>query len=155
MMSGLNARVAAVAAALALGLGWLLGGGGDDGGAVVQPRRDAWSLPELPRKPDLASIGLGLAGSPLFEPEAAVVAGPGAAAASTPEDPRWRIAGIFPQGNRRSVLISFMAPGKEPQRLQVGDLLPSGHRIQKIEDGVVCVQIGKKSYRMGVEYRVE
>lgn len=156
MVVGSNARMAAAAGALALGLGWLLGGGGaDGGGSVVQPRRDAWSLPELPRKPDLAGAGLALANAPLFEPEAPAVAAAGASAPTAPVDPRWRIAGVFPQGRSRAVLISFMAPGKEPQRLQVGDRLPSGHRIQRIEDSVVCVQIGSKTYRMGVEYRDE
>lgn len=152
----INPRIALAAGALALGLGWLLGGGNNEVGNVVQPRRDAWSLPELPRKPDLASTGLALANAPLFEPEAPAVAAAGASAAPpAPVDQRWRIAGVFPQGRSRVVLISFMAPGKEPQRLQVGDKLPSGHRIQRIEDNQVCVQIGSKTYRMGVEYRDE
>ncbi|WP_157256549.1 hypothetical protein [Pelomonas sp. Root1217] len=145
-----NVRMATIAVAMALGLGWLLGAGGEEVGGVVQPRRDVWTLPDLPRKPDMASTGLALANSPLFEPEAAVNAA--TAASAVPEDLRWRIAGIFPRAGRQVVLISFIAPGKEPQRLRVGDRLPNGHRIQCIEHNEVCVQNGKKSYRMGVEY---
>jgi hypothetical protein len=150
-------RTAVIAAALAFGLGWLLGGRGDDVGGVVQPRRETWMLPDLPRKPDMASAGLALAGSPLFEPEVAPAAPSAASAASAvQEDPRWRIAGIFPRaGGRRVVLVSFLAPGKEAQRLQVGDRLPGGERIRCIEDNEVCVHNGKKTYRMGVEYLVE
>jgi len=141
---------AVVALALASGLGWFLASGDTVPASLVQARRDAWTLPDLPRKPDLVAQGLAMVTSPIFgtEPQAA-----GAVAAVAPEDTRWRVAGIFRSGVERTVLVSFVAAGKEPLRLHVGQALPSGHRITRIDDSEVCVQIGKKTFRLGVEYR--
>jgi len=35
--------------------------------------------------------------------------------------------------------------------VHVGETLPSGHRVVSIGDRDVCVQIGRKAYRLGVE----
>jgi hypothetical protein len=69
-------------------------------------------------------------------------------------DPRWRLAGIFGRGAERGVLVAFSAAGKPPQRLHAGDTLPSGHRIERIEEREICIRIGSRLYRLGVE-RVE
>lgn len=135
---------------LAAALGWFLAPSGEASTALVQARRDAWVLPALPRKPDMVGEGLTVVTSPIFGAE------PQAAAAAAPvEDPRWRLAGIFRSGKQPTALISFAAPGKEALRLRVGESLPSGHKIIKIDDSEVCVQIGKKVFRLGVEYRGE
>ena len=141
---------AVIAASLASMLGWFLASGDKAPAPLVQARRDAWTLPDLPRKPDLVAQGLAVVTSPIFgaEPQTA-----GAAAAVAPEDTRWRLAGIFRSGVERTVLVSFVASGKEPLRLHVGQALPSGHKITRIDDSEVCVQIGKKTFRLGVEYR--
>lgn len=138
--------------AVAAACGALLAPAEEGGASMVQPRRDAWLMPDLPRKPDLVGQGLAMVTSPIFEPEAQIAAA-AAAAAKPPEDLRWRIAGLFRRGNDSSVLISFMAPGKASQTLRVGERLPTGHRITKIDGNEVCVQLGKKSYRLGVESR--
>ena len=131
---------------MAAGLGWFLAPAEQVEKPLVQLRRDAWNLPELPRKPDQVVQGLAVVTSPIFgaEPQS----GP---AATAPEDNRWRVAGVYRSGTERKVLISFMAPGKQSLRLGVGDTLPSGHRITKIDDSEVCMQIGKKSFRLGVQ----
>ncbi|MDM4767540.1 hypothetical protein [Pelomonas sp. SE-A7] len=134
-------------------IGALLAPGVELDASLVQARRNSWELPDLPRKPELTAIGLSLVTSPMFEPEAQVRAAAAAAAAAESEDKRWRIAGLFRRDKQRGVLINFMAPGKPPQTLHVGDRLPSGHMIKRIDDGEVCVQLGNKTYRLGVEYR--
>jgi hypothetical protein len=74
-----------------------------------------------------------------------------AAASAAPEDPRWRIAAVYGRGAERGVLVEFAAAGKPPLRLKPGDKLPSGHRITNIGEREVCIEIGKRSYRLGVE----
>jgi hypothetical protein len=134
----------------ALGLGWLLSPAAAPDTSVVGARRDAWRLPELPQRPDQAAKAIGLATSPIFEPEAAVLA---AAAAAKAEDKRWRVAGIFGRGNERKVLITFVAAGKAPLRLAVGDKVPSGERITRIQDGEVLIRVGNKQVPLGADYR--
>lgn len=127
-------------------LGWFLAPAEQIEKPLVQVRRDAWNLPELPRKPDQVGQGLAVVTSPIFGAEPQI-----GAAATAPEDNRWRVAGVYRTGAERKVLISFLAPGKQSLRLGVGDTLPSGHRITKIDDSEVCMQIGKKSFRLGVQ----
>lgn len=120
--------------------------------APAAPRPDDWQDPQLPRKPDLGGQALALAGSPLFEPEATTAALQ-AAAAAPPPDERWRIAGLLGRGEARVVLVSFMDPARSQQTLKPGDRLPSGHRIERIEADAVCVQVGRKILRIGVQTR--
>jgi hypothetical protein len=105
-------------------------------------------LAELPRKPDQAGMSLALAASPMFEPEAKAAVQSTATAAL---DERWRIAGVLGRAGQRKVLISFSDPARQAQVLSVGDALPSGHRIRDIESGTVCVQVGRKVLRIGVQ----
>lgn len=143
---------------LALGLGtfgagWLLSPAPPTEPPLVQPRKQDWRLPDLLPRLDQAGRAIGLASSPIFEPEAALVAAAQAAAAAQAEDKRWRVAGIFGRGNERKVLISFVTAGKPPLRLGVGDKVPSGERITRIMDGEVLIRDGKKQVPLGAGYR--
>ena len=86
------------------------------------------------------------------EPAAVPEAKP-AAAASAPEDDRWRIAGLYGRGRQAGVLVLSQDPAKPPQRLKVGDKLPTGESIQAVEGNEVVVRKGKKVERFGVEQR--
>lgn len=138
---------------VALGLGWLVMPAPADEAPLVQPRKESWTLPDLPQRADQAGRAIGLASSPIFEPEAAVAAAAAAAAAAKAEDRRWRVAGIFGRGRERKVLISFALAGKPPLRLAVGDKVPSGDPITRIADGEVLVRVGKKQVPLGADYR--
>ncbi|RTL43528.1 MAG: hypothetical protein EKK53_09805 [Burkholderiales bacterium] len=134
--------------AAAFGGGWLLAPAPAADAPLVSARRDAWRLPDLPRRPDQAAKAIGLAASPVFEQEAAQ-----AVAAGPAEDKRWRVAGFFGRGSERKVLISFAAAAKPSLRLAVGDKVPSGERITKIEDGVVMIRAGNKQVPLGADFR--
>lgn len=121
---------------------------------LVKPRKEQWNPLELPRRPELTGVGLAMVTSPLFEPEAQIAAA-AAAAAAPPEDLRWRVAGLLRRDKEPSVLVNFLAQSKPAQVLRIGDKLPSGHTITRIDDNEICVQLGKKNYRLGVEYRAE
>jgi hypothetical protein len=116
--------------------------------ALVKPRAESWALPSLPRVFDQTSLAASVAGAAFWGPVPATAL---AQAAAPTADPRWRVAGIFGQGKERGVLVVFAAEGKPAQRLTVGDMLPSGHRIAKIEERDVCILIGSRLYRLGVE----
>lgn len=134
----------ALAAAM---LGWWLAPLPDAAPALVKPRQDSWQLEALPRRIDQTTTAA-LVSSASYWGGAAAVAG---AQPPVAEDPRWRIAAVFSAGRERGALVQFMAPGKPPLRVQVGDTLPSGHRVVSIGERDVCVQIGRKTYRLGVE----
>jgi hypothetical protein len=53
-------------------------------------------------------------------------------ASAAPAPPQWRIVGIARNGNDRFVLLAF--EGKPVSQLTVGDALPDGLKIAKIED---------------------
>lgn len=147
-----NLRMWIVVLLLAAAAGWFLLPQAPAERALVMPRRDAWAVPRLPRRAvDNATVALA-ATAPFWG-----VAGPPAAAAgavaAVPEDTSWRIAAVFGSTSRRGVLISFAAQGKPPQRLFAGDKLPSGHLITRVDEREVCVRIGSKNYRLGVERR--
>lgn len=133
-----------VAAAAA---GWFLAPQPEPAVALVKARGDRWELPALPRVFDqttLAANVLGAAfwGAPVGSSEQALVPA---------VDGRWRLAGIFGHSRDRAVLVEFLAEGKAPLRLRVGDTLPSGHQIERIDEREVCIRIGSRLYRMGVE----
>ncbi len=141
---------AAWAAGAAALLGWWLAPQPEPAAALVKPRSDGWVLPDLPRIVDQTSLAAKLLGAPYW-------GGPLAAAApeGPPPDARWRIAGIYGRGAEGGVLVLFAAEGKPAQRLRVGEALPSGHRIERIEENQVCVRIGQRLYRLGVERSVK
>ena len=75
------------------------------------------------------------------------------AAAAVPIRPTsWRLAGVVGQGSSRRVLLLY-APesGKPSALLKVGDKLPTEHVISQIKEKSICVQIGKKTFELGLE----
>lgn len=116
--------------------------------ALATKPADRWALPEIPRWQLPLSAPALIAGSPIWggAPTRAE-----AAEAAVPPDPRWRLAGVLGASNERRLLVSFMDAGKPPSLLRVGDQLPSGHRIVRIDEREVCVALGKRSYILGLE----
>lgn len=144
-------RLWAVVLLLSAAAGWLFLPQLPADQALVMPRRDAWVMPPLPRRTvENATVALVAAAS--FWGEAARSSS-ASATEPEPEDPRWRIAAVFGSASQRGVLISFSAQGKPLQRLFVGDALPGGYRITRIDEREVCVRLGRKNYRLGVERR--
>lgn len=132
-------------------LGWLLAPDLPVDISVVKLRRDDWSLATLPRRFDQTAQAAAVFSAPFWGAVVATANGP--ASIEPPEDKRWRLAAVYGKANESGALIMFEALGKPPQRLRVGDSLPSGHRIESIGERDVCVRIGKKTYRLGVEQR--
>lgn len=139
-----------VLATVACLLGWFAAPVPEPSASLVKARRDDWSLAALPRRYEQA----GLAGVVLSATYwgAGLPAG-GVVAEPPPPDMRWRIAAVFGRGSEAGVLILFEDPAKLPLRLRVGEALPSGHKIDSISERDVCVRVGKKVYRLGVERR--
>jgi hypothetical protein len=127
--------------------GWFAAPLPGDAPLLVKPRRDVWVMAPLPRVMDQTTLAAQVMGAPYW---GAAPAGQAVAAAQV-VDPRWRLAGIFGAGKERRVLVEFLAEGRPPQRLAVGEALPSGHRITSIGEREICVRIGDRSYRLGVE----
>ena len=136
-----------VAAAIAGLLGWWAAPMPDAVPNLVKPRQDSWRLPSLPRRADQTSAAVLVSGASYW---GASVVAPSANAAPI-EDPRWRVAAVYGAGKERGALVEYVAAGKQPLRLRIGDALPSGHRIVAINEREICVQIGRKSFRLGVE----
>lgn len=119
-----------------------------DAPSLVQARRDAWQLPQLPRSADSAARAAIVATSPQWGVDKAASA-PGA----QEEVIRWRLAGIYGKGKAGGVLVLYEGDRKPAERLKVGEKLPSGHIIESIEGNEVRVRLGKKRESFGVEYR--
>ena len=126
--------------------GWFVAPEPDQQIALVQARSDRWELAPLPRRSDQTGLAAAVAGAAFWGD-----AGAPAAVTTPPEDPRWRVAAVYGHGQQLGALIMFAAPNKPPLRLQVGDLLPSGHRISSIGEREICIQIGKQTRRLGVQ----
>lgn len=129
--------------------GWVAGQRpATDTPSLVQARRDAWQLPQLPRPPDSAAKAAIVATSPQWGPDKA------ASAADAREDViRWRLAGIYGRAKSGGVLVLYEGDRKPAERLKVGEKLPSGHIIESIDGNQVHVRLGKKRETFGVEYR--
>jgi len=114
---------------------------------VAARSRDSWSLPELPRWTLSAGTPVLVAEAGYWEKstKAAEVA------EVVPADARWRLAGVVGSGDARKVLVAFGDQSKPPQLLKLGEALPSGHRITRIDDRAVCVALGKRSYTLALE----
>ena len=138
-----------IAAAIAGLLGWWIAPLPDAAPSLVKPRQDAWRLPSLPRRVDQTSMAVLVSGANYWGASASAAAP--AANAAPIEDPRWRVAAVYGAGKDRGALVEYVAAGKQPLRLRIGDALPSGHRIVAIGERDVCVLIGRKSFRLGVE----
>lgn len=116
---------------------------------LVQARRDVWQLAPLPQVADATARAVMVAGAPIWGTETK----PTAADEKPIENLRWRLAGVFGSGKVGGALVLFEDPAKQPQRLKVGEKLPSGHVIEAVDGNQVCIRIGKKLYRFGVEQR--
>lgn len=137
--------------AIAVGLGTLLWFAMPDqrvGAPLTARPADRWTLAEIPRWQLPLSAPALIAGASMWgaaPPKAETVD-----AISGP-DPRWRLAGVLGTGNDRRVLVSYMDPAKPPSLVRVGESLPSGHRIVRIDERQVCVVLGKRSVTLGLE----
>jgi len=144
-------RAWVLAAAAAAVAGWFAAPGPELTPAVVKPRRDNWDLPALPRRAvDRSSLTM-VVTAPYWG--AALAAAPAPTTAAAEEDPRWRLAAIYAVGDARWALLSFDGSSRPPLRVRVGDRLPGGQKITAISEKDVCVQIGRQSYRLGIERR--
>ena len=115
---------------------------------LVQPRRDDWLLRPLPVVSDATARAAMVATAAVWGVESKTVD-----TAVRVENTRWRLAGVFGEGKSGGALILFEDLSRAPQKLKVGEALPSGHRIEAIEGNLVCVRIGSKLYKFGVEAR--
>jgi hypothetical protein len=137
--------------ALAALVGWTAWPQPSPGPVLVAPRRDAWALPVLPRRGLENSTIVIAATAPFWGAPIPVAAASAPPPPPPPPEPRWRIAAVFGHVAKRGVLITFDADVRPPQRLFVGDKLPGGYLVTNIEEREICVLVGKKSYRLGVE----
>ncbi|MDN3920966.1 hypothetical protein [Roseateles violae] len=115
--------------------------------AMVQPRSDRWELAALPSQNDATSMVVQVASSSVWGPEIK------AASEAPIENNRWRLAGVYGSGKHGGALVLFEDVQKAPQRLKVGEKLPSGHVIEAVDGNQVCIRVGRKLYRFGVELR--
>jgi hypothetical protein len=114
--------------------------------ALVQPRGDTWAPVRFPHRPDTSALVQQAAAAPFWGPQPT-----GNVAPDVPQEPRWRVAGLFGEGRQRTLFLEFVGSDRPPQRLRAGDKLPSGHVITRIGERDYCVRIAGKEYRMGIE----
>ena len=152
MTAMLSPRIWAALMAASAVVGWLAAPPPVVGVKLVKARSDVWQLPPLPRQAaDPLSLTMAVS-APYWG--AATTPTAAAAVVDVADEPKgWRVAALFNSGAEPKAWISFEAATKSPQLLGVGDLLPSGHKITAIGEKEVCVQIGKQSYRLGLERR--
>lgn len=129
------------------GLGWWLGEPAPQGAMVGLRKTQSWALPELPRWVTSAGTPVLIAQASFWD--RGLVAAPVEAAA--PVDDRWRFAGVLGAGADRKVLVAFSDQNKPPQLFKLGESLPGGHKITRIDDRSVCVALGKRSYTLAIE----
>lgn len=115
--------------------------------ALVGARqRDDWAGVQLPRwQITVAEAVLAAGASYWGQPPIATQT------AAPPADPRWRLAGVVGAEGARRVLISFADASRPNELLSRGDKLPTGHRITKIGERDICVELNKKSYTLSLE----
>lgn len=130
-----------VAAALA----WLilLPQPGHDVPPVAATRQGARlpTLAPLPRPADPAPTVARLAQSTLWGPVAPRAA-TGAAGAAAEAAPKWSVTGYYALSGIRHVVVSFDPPTTAALQLKVGDRLPDGSRIERIEPDRVRARAG-------------
>lgn len=142
-------RIGLLALAFAVA-GWLLAPTtAVNTGQIVRAQRDDWSNVDLLRRPSLSAAVVEVAAASIWGAQSQHSSTPAAGAES--EDKRWRVAGLYGRGDERRALIVFSNSSKKPQYLKVGDVLPTGQKITSISDNEICVQIGKRAYRLPVQ----
>jgi hypothetical protein len=110
--------------------------------APVAPTRQGARLPTLaplPRPPDPAPTVARLAQSTLWGPLAPRAASGAAGGAEAPA-PKWSLTGYYARSGIRHVVVSFDQPAMASLQLKVGDRLPDGSRIERIEPDRVRVR---------------
>ena len=113
---------------VALVVGWFAIPATETGPPLAQARRDVWELAPLPTPRDATTLAIQVASAAIWGAE------PKTAADETPiENKRWRLAGVYGAGKVGGVLVLFEDERKLPQRLKVGERLPSGHRIEAVD----------------------
>ena len=101
-------------------------------GSAAAPRKPP-GPPQVPATPPDPGPALEtLSTSTLWGPRAARPAVAASAAASAPE-PVWLTSGTVRRGNERLLIVHFEGNSQPSQLLRVGDSLPDGSRIEKIE----------------------
>lgn len=117
---------------------------------LVQPKRPAVAVPAW-RPPGESGVDALL---PAVMTAPFWGAGPTASVAlpaPPPPESRWRVAGVFGIGANRKLRVEFRNPARAGETLKVGDKLPSGHVITRINERTFCVDIEGTSYTLGVE----
>ncbi len=97
------------------------------------PPPEKWNLPRLVEqdgKDSVATI------------ESHSLWGSTAASASAPKEPEWHVMGIARNGADRFILLAF--EGKPVEMLKVGDALPDGSKIARIEEDRFFVMTADK-----------
>ena len=117
--------------------------------SLVQARRPALVLPawQPPVETQAAALLSTVATAPFWGLPAARSAAP----APPGPDLRWRVAGLFGVGAQRKLRVEFRDRARQPMTLKVGEKLPSGHVITRIDERTYCVEIEGASYTLGVE----
>lgn len=134
-----------VGIAVAAAAGWFIVPQPEPPSTIVQVRRAAWGLAELPPRPDLLGAAARVAVAPFWgAPERQEPVIPG-------EDTRWRVAAVFGGRGALKLRIEFRNPRRPPVFLSVGSQLPSGHRIVEINEREYCVEIDGARYRFPIE----
>lgn len=153
MSGGYNPGKLLAMSVLAAALGWWVGSPTTIGPNVVSPAgRDTWQLAVGPARSDKAQQLLAVENAPYWGAQPATGPASVARASGPAPDTSWRISGVVGRDTSRRVLIAFPAStGKPPVLLKTGDRLPSGHVISKISEKSLCVEIGKKSFELGLE----
>lgn len=111
--------------------------------SVVAPMRPGPRLPSIappPRPVDPAPALAALSQSTLWGPlpprPGSGASGPDAGTVS----PKWTVSGYYEQGGTRFIVVSFEQLLRPSQHLKLGDKLPDGSRIVKIEPDRVRAQ---------------
>lgn len=105
-----------------------------DAAPVAAVRRSAPlpTLAPLPRATDPQTTVAQLAQSTLWGPIAPRAASGAAGTAEAPP-PKWSLTGYYELAGTRYVVVSFDQPAMASLQLKVGDRLPDGSRIERIE----------------------
>lgn len=126
---------------------WFLLAGALQKPVVTAKARDSWTLPQLPRW-KLATGTLALVAEASYWERTAKIA---QEAPPPAVDERWRLSGVVGVGADRKALVTFADPNRPQQLLKLGEALPGGYRITRIEERSVCVALGKRSYTLALE----
>lgn len=110
---------------------------------VVAAQRPGARLPPIARPPrpvdpapSLAALSQSTLWGPLPPRPSAGASGPDT---DTPPS-KWTLSGYFEHSGTRFVVVSFEQPVRPSQQLKLGDKLPDGSRIVKIEPDRIRVQ---------------